>query len=90
MSSRQIIFEGNLSVPSGTEVEITVAWPARLDERVGLQLWIRGCVLHTLAHGITAEIRKYQFRTRSIARETSGAPACRQPASDSLRALAVG
>jgi len=68
MSSREVIFESERTLPAGTELEILVSWPALLEDRIGLQLWIRGCVLHTLSHGMTAGIRKYQFRTRSLAR----------------------
>lgn len=90
MSSQKIIFEGDTALPAGTVVEITIAWPAMLDEHVGLQLWIRACVLHPLSHGIAAEIRKYQFRTRSVARAATGMTTCRQPAPEEFRAMAAG
>ena len=90
ISSRQIIFEADTTLSPGTELEITIAWPARLDERVGLQLWVRGIVLHKLSQGVTAEIRKYQFRTRGIAR-MAAASACQQPVEEySPRLAAAG
>jgi hypothetical protein len=64
ISSRTLIFEPDRPLSSGTDLEITIPWPVRLDERIGLQLWIRARVAHTLSQGVTAEIRKYQFRTR--------------------------
>ena len=90
ISSHQIIFEGDTRLASGTDLEITIAWPARLDERVGLQLWIRAHVLHTLSDGITAEIRKYQFRTRGISRAANAAVVRQQPALQEYRVLAAG
>lgn len=90
ISSHQIIFEGNIALLSGTNVEITIAWPALLDEHVGLQLWMRACVRHTLSDGITAEIRKYQFRTRKIAHAAAGIAAYRQPEPEECRAMAAG
>ena len=68
MSSREIIFESAESLPAGTELEILVAWPALLEDRIGLQLWLRASVLRNLSHGVTAGIRRYQFRTRALAR----------------------
>jgi hypothetical protein len=72
MSSREIIFESPETLPAGTELEILVAWPALLDDRIGLQLWIRASVLRNLSHGVTAGIRRYQFRTRALARAAGG------------------
>jgi hypothetical protein len=77
ISSKAVIFEADREFVPGTDLEMTVAWPARLDERIGLQLWLRVRVVHSLSQGMTAEIRKYQFRTRSLARQ---AVAARPPA----------
>jgi hypothetical protein len=71
ISSRTVIFEADREFVPGTDLEMTVAWPARLDERIGLQLWLRVRIVHSLSQGMTAEIRKYQFRTRSLARTTA-------------------
>lgn len=66
ISSREIIFECERILPAGTELELVISWPALLEDRIGLQLWVSGCVLHTLSNGVTAVIRKYQFRTRAL------------------------
>lgn len=76
MSSREIIFETEKPLRAGTELEITVAWPARLDDRIALQLRIRALVLHTLSIGVTAEIRKYEFRTAACLSRRAGAADC--------------
>jgi hypothetical protein len=89
MSSREIIFQCDAHLPSGTDVEMTIAWPARLDNSVGLQLCIRARVLRTLAHGVTAEIRKYQFRTRRLTKAMA-AGASDEPASHPSQRLAAG
>jgi len=68
ISSKQIVFETAQRLPPGTELEITIAWPALLERCVGLQLWVRGHVAHALTPVVTAAIHKYQFRTRSQAK----------------------
>jgi hypothetical protein len=68
ISSREIIFHTGQTLPVGADLEITIAWPARLGDRVDLQLRMQAHVLHTLSDGITAEIRKYEFRTCGVAR----------------------
>ena len=71
MSSEAMIFQSDGPIPAGTELEISVCWPARLNDCVRLQLWIRAYVLYNLDHGVKAEIRKYEFRTRSLAAAAS-------------------
>jgi hypothetical protein len=73
MSSREIMFETDRALATGTDLEITIAWPARIEDRVLLQLCIRAAVLHTLSLGVTAEIRKYEFRTASCLSRRAGA-----------------
>lgn len=73
MSSKEIIFETGTPLRAGTELELTVAWPARLEERVALQLRIRAMVVRTLSVGVTAEIRKYEFYTASCLSRRAGA-----------------
>lgn len=68
IGSHQIIFTGDLSVPKGTRVEVSVAWPALLEERVKLQLVVQARVTSVDAGRITVEVRQYQFRTRATAR----------------------
>jgi hypothetical protein len=78
MSSKEIIFETETTLTAGAELDITVAWPARLEDRIPLQLCIRASVLHTLSVGVTAEIRRYEFRTCCLSRRAGaadGAPA---------------
>ena len=88
ISSRTLIFDPDRRLAPGTELEITIPWPARLDERIGLQLWMRAKVTHTLSQGVTAEIRKYQFRTRGPVHTAPSA--VQQPASRTAGVLTIG
>lgn len=73
ISSREVIFETAEPLPVGTDLEMTVAWPAMLDSSVGMQLWVRAHVVHSSAPVVTAAIYKYQFRTRSRAKAAGSA-----------------
>ena len=41
-----------------------IAWPARLENAVALQLFVRGRTVRSRDRLITVEIQRYEFRTR--------------------------
>ena len=65
IGSHQIIFTGDQSLPKGTRVEVSVAWPALLEDRVKLQLVVQARVTSVEDDRITVDVRQYQFRTRA-------------------------
>lgn len=70
MSSREIVFTTNRTLRPGTKLQLAIAWPAMLADNVGLQLMVRGRVLHAENECITMSIAKYEFRTRSAEKVT--------------------
>src|SRR5690348_4126825 len=54
LSSREVVLVVDRDLPSGLPLEITIGWPAALDQRISLQLWIRADVVHTRSQGVTA------------------------------------
>jgi hypothetical protein len=83
-SSTRLEFECADYLPEQSKVEISIAWPARVSNDVGLRLWVAGRTLLSADRLIVVEIQRYEFRTRGArARETSG------PARKSARASAA-
>ncbi len=64
MSSREIVFTADQTIDEGSKVEISIAWPAMLNQCVPLQLVIEGEVIRQRQSVMTARIQKYHFRTR--------------------------
>lgn len=64
MSSSNVVFTAEHQIGAGTNLEIAIAWPAALDDRVLLQLVVTGEVVRREGSVLTAAIRKYRFRTR--------------------------
>jgi hypothetical protein len=64
LSSAVVQFESADYLPLQRRVEICIAWPARLDNGVGLNLWIVGCTVPSEDRSIAVAIQRYEFRTR--------------------------
>ena len=75
LSSASIQFESEDYLPPGSTLEMLIAWPARLENAVALQLFVRGRTVRSRDRLITLEILCYEFRTRrqAFARANSGA-----------------
>lgn len=69
MSSREIVFRTDHRIEPETYVELVIAWPVLLEDGVGLRLIVQGRVLAAGNGTITVSTSRYQFRTRSVARE---------------------
>ena len=65
MGSGKLVFTGNQSIKSGARLEISILWPALLDDHVRLQLVIQGRAIDVAGKRITVCFAKHQFRTRS-------------------------
>lgn len=64
MSSTEVVFTADTQLETGTKLEISVAWPAVLNDRVLLQLVVTGEIVRREGSTVTATIRKHHFRTR--------------------------
>jgi hypothetical protein len=68
MSSSGILFTTAAQLPLGRRVELSVDWPAQLNENCGLKLIAMGRVVRSSADSSAMRIEKYDFRTRATAR----------------------
>ena len=61
LSSSGILFEAARAIPTGTNVELSIPWPSRLQDRTGL-VWMTGIVVRR-QNGCTAvKTERYEFR----------------------------
>jgi hypothetical protein len=67
LSSGGLLMESNTSLSVGTEVEVFMAWPARLGGEVKLNLWIQGRAVRTGENCTAIAIDRSDFRTRASA-----------------------
>lgn len=65
--SREVVFAGDQSIPANIGVQLSVAWPVLLDNRIRLQLVIEGRVMRVENGAVAVRISKYHFRTRGPA-----------------------
>jgi hypothetical protein len=65
LSSGGLLMESKTTLPVGTEVEVFLAWPARLGGEVNLNLWIQGRAVRTGESCTAIAIERSDFRTRS-------------------------
>ena len=54
------------------KLEITIEWPARLNDTVPLQLMMSGKVVRSLGTAFAVEFSHPEFRTMSTRTETTG------------------
>jgi hypothetical protein len=66
LSSSGALFECGAALPKGLRVELSVAWPARIDGKVGLSFVACGKTVRTTGHGIAVAYSKHCFRTRRL------------------------
>ncbi len=73
MSSSGVLFTSETLLPVGRRVELSVDWPAQLNETCGLKLVALGRIVRSSAEATAMRIDKYDFRTRATARvKTAG------------------
>lgn len=65
ISSTYLQFECADCLPLHSTLKISVVWPARLENGVGLKLCVVGRTVYASDHMIVVEIQRYEFRTRS-------------------------
>ena len=72
-SSVGVLFTTSEPLPTGQLVEISVTWPARLNETCLLQFVAAGRIVRADAAKAAMRIERYEFRTLSSAAITAGA-----------------
>ena len=67
VSSGGLLIESSTNLSIGTEVEVFLAWPARLGGEVNLNLWIQGRAVRAGENCTAIAIQRSDFRTRASA-----------------------
>lgn len=67
LSSGGLLMESSGSLAVGTDVEVFLAWPARLGGEVNLNLWIQGRTVRSSGSCTAIAIQRSDFRTRASA-----------------------
>ena len=68
MSSSGVLFTAEGKLPVGRRVELSVDWPAELNENCGLKLVAQGKIIRASDEHAAITIDKYDFRTRATAK----------------------
>ncbi|HVN07313.1 MAG TPA: PilZ domain-containing protein [Bryobacteraceae bacterium] len=63
LSSNGVAFVTDRELPQGTFIEVSIAWPALLENRCPLQLIGFGRVLRSAGGTVAATLEQYEFRT---------------------------
>ena len=63
MSASGVLFKSTHALPVGGDVELSIAWPAQLDNKVRLQLCIIGRTVWSGNNSTAVQIQRYEFRT---------------------------
>jgi hypothetical protein len=67
ISSGGVLLASRTLLPVGRRVQLSIDWPALLNERCGLRLMVEGKVLRSNENGSAVAILRYEYRTRSRA-----------------------
>jgi PilZ domain len=65
ISSSGVLFTSEHDMPLGTRLEVSISWPAQLNERCLLNLVARGRVTRHAKGQPALPIQQYEFRTQS-------------------------
>ena len=71
ISSKGVLFEAQHILLPGRRIEVSIGWPAQLNEKCALRLVARGRVVRFEEGSAAIEIQQYEFRTHSL---TGSAP----------------
>ena len=65
ISSSGVLFTSDHDLPVGTRLEVSISWPAQLNEKCLLNLVARGRVTRHTKGQLALQIQQYEFRTQS-------------------------
>ena len=74
LSSGGILFQAGRSLPVGKQVELSIAWPARIADFPPLQLVVSGIVVRSEGNRNAIRMTHHEFRTGAGARTSSATP----------------
>jgi len=64
LSSRIVRFSTDHNLQVGQRIRMELAWPAPLDDRTNLNLWMFGTVVRSVRVEVEVRITAYEFYTR--------------------------
>lgn len=64
ISSSGVWFKTDAVLSTGLPVELSMSWPARLNDVCPMKLMIFGCVVRSDQEGSAMAIERYEFRTQ--------------------------
>jgi hypothetical protein len=67
ISSSGVWFTTESMLSTGLPVELSMTWPARLNDVCPMKLMIYGCVVRSDRDGAALAIERYEFRTQGTA-----------------------
>jgi hypothetical protein len=67
LSSHCVLFQSDQAVAEGARIELEIAWPARLNDVVGLTWHVTGRTVWNQGTSTAVEIWRHEFRTRADA-----------------------
>ena len=70
ISSSGVLFTSDHDLPVGTRLELSISWPAQLNEKCLLNLVARGRVTRHTRGQLALQIQQYEFRTQSRTGQT--------------------
>ena len=65
MSSGGVAFMSDAELPNGSYVELSISWPALLDEECPMRLIVFGRILRGSEYTKVCTVEKWEFRTQS-------------------------
>ena len=71
ISSSGVLFTSEHDMPLGTRLEVSISWPAQLNDRCLLNLVARGRVTRHAKGQLALQIQQYEFRTQSLPNRTN-------------------
>jgi hypothetical protein len=80
ISSSGVLFTSQHLLVPGRRMELSISWPAQLNDKCALKLVARGRVIRFERGRTAVEIQQYEFRTQSATSEPAQTGAGPQPA----------
>jgi len=65
ISRNGLLFRADQQLAVGRPIHLSLGWPVKLEEKVGLNLIMHGRVVRTQDNYVAVEFRRYEFRTRA-------------------------
>lgn len=65
MSSGGIAFQSDVELPAGSYIELSISWPALLNEVCPMRLIVFGQVLRNPEEETVCSVEKWEFRTQA-------------------------